>query len=261
MKSPIFVAFDGSPWRSRLVETWKYLRDNYEITGNEKCGTHIHVSVEGGYSFEEIKHIAASALYFEPAFDALVPLDRTGGQCEYARNLWLDGRNLAKGNRSRVDSCKYIKTIPDFKYFLDVMNPSQHMYSWNFRCIARFYTIEFRKPPFCTAEDEVLAWAEIVMAFIQSSIRYGGTMDILETIPPTVKGLRCFLEKSHIPGMSKHEQFEWVFRGKDPDAFVEATTWKDSWNSNEMQLQLERMKRTDRRRIQRLRVTAREPYL
>lgn len=260
MKSPIFVAYPASPWRSRLLETWRYLQNNYKITGNEECGTHFHISVEGGYAFEELKQIAMAALYFEPAFDALVPLHRTGGKCRYAQNLWLEADHLALDNRSRLDSCTYIERMPDFKTFLNNINAETKWYSWNFRSIGVFHTVEFRKPPACTTADETLAWAEIAMAFTQSSIRYG-ILDILRTIPSTVGGLRSFLEKSCVKEMSEHARFEVVFRGKDPNAFVESLPRRVAWTSERMWAKYQRKAKADRERILSRKRIAEQPYL
>ncbi len=262
MKSPIFVAFPGSPWRSGLLATWRYLRNNYEITGNEHCGTHVHISVEGGYGFEEIKRIAKSALYFKPAFEALVPLHRTGGKCEYAKNLWPDGNDLANDNTSRLECCKLIDTVRGFISREKIINPDRKGLNWNFRCIWKFYAIKFRKPPACTTADEVLAWAEIAMAFTHSSIR-NGILDLLQTIPSTVGGLCSFLERSHINGWSQHSRFETVFGGKDPNSFFESTPWGRQWSSGPMWEKFERKKNADRKRIQRLDFirTAKEPYM
>jgi hypothetical protein len=260
LKSPIFVAFPGSPWRSRVVETWQYLQKNYDITVNKRCGTHIHISVEGGYGFEEIKQIAKAALWFEPAFDALVPLHRTGGKCGFAKNLWLNGNHLAIDNKSRLDCCHLIDTVKDYPSFVDIINQDMSWYSWNFRSIERFYTVEFRKPPACKTADETLAWAEIAMTFVQSSIRYGYT-EILQTIPSTVGGLRSFLEQSNVDGLNEPQRFQAIFGGKDPNSFLETTPLEVSWMSDDMWLKFESKIKADKKRVRSLEKITREQNL
>jgi len=66
MITPLFVAFPSSRWRSHVEATWSYLQQHYEVTGNDDCGTHVHVSLEGGYSLDELKLVAQAALHLNP---------------------------------------------------------------------------------------------------------------------------------------------------------------------------------------------------
>ncbi len=219
MVSPIFVAHCGSRWRTHVESTWDYLQQYYEITGDAACATHIHVSVEGGYSFEEIKRVARSAIHFEAAFDALVPSARRGGNCEWAKSSWLDSEHLALKDRSRERSMLFLDTVNDFFSFLSVMNPDgERGYTWNFRSIEKFYTIEFRKPPASTTAKQALSWAELAMSFVQASIRYG-LPGKLRDIPSTVGGLRWFLEQSNITGFNEHYRLQKFWESSDAHAF------------------------------------------
>ncbi len=259
MATPLFVAFRGSTWRSHVQATWQYLQRYYEITGDVHCATHVHVSVEGGYSLEEVKRIAQAVIHFEPAFDALVPPQRRGGECEYAKNSWLDSDHLALENRNREQSIAYIDKITDFYSLLSVMNPdNEKNYAWNFHSIPKYSTIEFRKPQASTTVDEVLSWAELEMSFIQAAVRFGSATR-LKKVPSTVGGLRWFLKQSGIPGLNEHERLQWFWKGKDDNAFVETLPLRLYLSPDEEEV-LKAMREIDEKKILSLAKTAREPY-
>ncbi|KAF7510227.1 hypothetical protein GJ744_006923 [Endocarpon pusillum] len=223
MVSPIFVAYCGSPWRTHVESTWNYLQQYYKITEDDSCATHIHVSVEGGYSFEEIKRVARSAIHFEAAVEALVPSVRSGGICEWAKSSWLDSEHLALEDRSRERSMIFLDTVNDFYSFLSVMNPDgERGYTWNFHSIEKFYTIEFRKPPASITANEVLSWAELAMSFVQASIKHG-SLEKLRRIPSTIGGLCWFLEQCNVPGFNEHHRLNRFWEGKDARAFQQPT--------------------------------------
>ncbi|EGX88971.1 hypothetical protein CCM_09018 [Cordyceps militaris CM01] len=90
--SPIFRVHRDSRWREHVTKMWSFLSENYQITANKSCGTHVHVSRAKGYSIEDLKRICASIIHFEPAFEALLPVDRLSN--EYARSNWLDNPNF-----------------------------------------------------------------------------------------------------------------------------------------------------------------------
>ena len=222
MTSPIFINYPGSPWRRHVESTWEFLKRQYDITEHDNYGTHIHISVEGGFSLQELKQIAQGAIHFEPAFDALVPYYRRGGGNHFAKSNWVDAEQLAKANRSRATSIKFIDRIKSLGALLTVMNPDRDKkFAWNFQSIYKYWTVEFRTPPVCTNVDEVLSWAELAMSFIQSSIRYGVREKLLR-VPSTIGGLRWFLQQSNVPGMNRHGLLERFWEGRRMDDFVPA---------------------------------------
>jgi Putative amidoligase enzyme len=219
MITPLFVAFAGSRWRRHVEATWRYLQNSYKITDNLNCGTHIHVSVEGGYSLEEIKRVAQATVHFEPAFEALVPEHRTSRNI-WTRSSWLGSPDLAAKDLSRAGCIQLIEEASDFLIFLGVMHPdSIGGYSWNFTTIKKHYTIEFRKPPASKAVEEALGWAELAMNFVQASLRFESP-DKLREFPPTVGGLRRFLQKYEIEGLNEPARLQCIFKDKDPNAFA-----------------------------------------
>jgi hypothetical protein len=259
MATPLFVAFRGSDWRGHVHATWKYLRQNYRVIADEHCATHVHVSVEGGYSLAELKRIAGSVIQFEPAFDALVAPQRRSGQCEFAKSSWLDSDHLALQNRSRAQSVAYIDNISNFESLLLVMNPDdERKYGWNFLSIEKYFTMEFRKAQASTTGEEALSWAELAMSFIQAAIEHGSPAK-LRQVPSTVGGLRWFLEQSHVPGLNEPERLQWFWTGKDVDEFVVGMPMRLALSREEEKL-LEMRRKVDKGHIVLMTQTKRMPY-
>jgi Putative amidoligase enzyme len=259
MATPLFVAFRGSDWRSHVETTWRYLQQNYRVTGDEHCATHVHVSVEGGYSLAELKRIAGSVVHFEPAFDVLVPPQRRSGKCEFSKSSWLDSYHLALQNRSRAQSVSYINSISNFESLLLVMNPDQEKkYGWNFLSIEKYYTVEFRKAQASTTSEEALSWAELAMSFIQAALEHGSLAKLRE-VPSTVGGLRWFLGQSHVPGLNEPERLQWFWTGKDMNEFVVGLPMRLALSREEEKL-LEMRRKVDMGHIVLMTQTKRMPY-
>jgi Putative amidoligase enzyme len=246
--------------------TWNYLQSNYDITTNKNCATHVHVSVEGGYSLEELKCVAQSAIHFEAAFDALVPEHRRD-PLGFARSSWIESHEFAVKGRSRAQSILMINQVPDFQSLLALMNPGGTRFcGWNFLSILKYYTIEFRKPPASRTADEALAWAEFAMSFVQTSIRFG-TPERLRLVPPTVGGLRWFLRQSFVLQLNEPERLESIWKDKHPNMFVESKpmdrTQVESHLGMRSEAQLSKIRETieaDRKKIIRFRDITQEPY-
>lgn len=208
MISPLFVSYQGSNWRSYVEATWRSLEKSYSIQASTECATHIHVSVAKGYSLKEMKRIAQTIVHFEPAINALVPRCRLFPVNYYAKSSWLDSDKLGKENRQRAESINFISHIGSYNRLLAVMQPNEDRhYAWNFRAYERYRTIEFRLPPASRAAHECLAWAELAMTVVQAGIRHG-TPEKLIQVPPTVGGLRWFLDQSAVPGMNEPRRLD-----------------------------------------------------
>ena len=258
MITPLLVAFPGSQWRSHVKATWAYLQEHYKITDDKDCSTHIHISVEGGYSLEELKRIASSVIHFEPALEALVP-DARRQVCGWARSSWIDSHDFAAKGASRASAILKISRVTDFQGLLRLMNPSsQRGYGWNFRAIMKYYTIEFRKPPASKTANEALGWAELAMSFVQTSIRYG-SLERLKVIPPTVGGLRWFLRQNHVSRINEPERLNWIWEDKDPNAYVEGRSFEYEENSAQLRT-IRKMIEADKMKIQKLIKRTQEPY-
>ncbi|KAF7511683.1 hypothetical protein GJ744_003846 [Endocarpon pusillum] len=219
MISPILVAYPGSKWREDVEATWKYLQDQYHITTNRRCSTHIHLSLDPFYTTPEIKRIAQACIYFEPAFEAIVPPVRRFNA--YAKSNWLDSPTVAREDRSRSELIAAIEGAVQVDVIARLMQyRGDREYAWNFWALFRRRTIEFRKPPACTRPEEVLAWAELALSFIQACIKYENTTQ-LQKVPPTIGGLRWFLSQFTEAGVNEPKRMQRLWWGRSANAMVQ----------------------------------------
>ena len=200
MKSPILDVFPGSPWRAHVKEVWRYLKRCYKVTGDERCGTHIHISLIPNYSLAELKQLASSVVYFEPAFLALVPEHRRS--CTYAVSNWLISPQLGRLGRSRHQSMKDISNAPDeVELFGLIQGYINSHFSWNF---LNFFTskgtVEFRLPPASLTAEATLGWAELALNFVQAATQHGSSIG---RYAANVGGLRSFLRRVNVRGLNE----------------------------------------------------------
>jgi Putative amidoligase enzyme len=265
MVSPIFRAFPDSEWREDVEVTWRYLLKNYDIADSTLASTHIHIGLETGYTFAEVKQIAQAVIHFESAFEGLVPRARRGNH--YVKSNWLDAPGLGRANKSRSESIATIEAVPHPRALLELLHPMDpsgschdRCYGWNFYSWLEKRSIEFRKPPASMSAKEVLSWAELAMSFVQAAISCNSSQE-LQRIPPTGGGLRYFLRKyaSDEPGVNEPGRLERLWRGKDLDVVLEPIPQAQDVPGldrpqlePEMESRLRRMAAADKRRAQSL---------
>lgn len=217
MRSPIFEVFPNSQWRAHVKEAWTYLKRSYQVTADKNCSTHIHISLVPNYSLAELKQIASCVVYFEPAFEALVPEHRRGNQ--FARSNWLNSPCLARQGRSRLQSIIEIESAADeVEVFALVQGYETSCFSWNFWSFFTFKgTIEFRQPPASLTLAETLGWAELAFSFIQSSVQYGSSKYYF---PADIGGLRNFLALAYELGVNEPHWLQSIWGDKPGDVAV-----------------------------------------
>ena len=75
--SPILRYDITSLWRPKLRWHFQTIQNYAEIMSDTSCGTHLHVSPGGSeWTLDQVRNVSRSILYFEEAFDALLPLER-----------------------------------------------------------------------------------------------------------------------------------------------------------------------------------------
>jgi hypothetical protein len=82
--SPVFEFTNASGFRHQVENLWEHLKANTKINVNESWGTHIHVAPQnnsGVWALGAVKAICKSIVFFEFAFEALLPPHRR-------RNIW-----------------------------------------------------------------------------------------------------------------------------------------------------------------------------
>lgn len=67
----------GSLWRQNLRSHFEIVESYAAIMSDVTCGTHVHVSPGGSkWTLDQVRNVSRSVLYFEEAFELLLPPDR-----------------------------------------------------------------------------------------------------------------------------------------------------------------------------------------
>lgn len=69
-------------------------------------------------------------------------------------------------------------------------------WAWNFRAIEKFGSIEFRKGDASRNGREAVAWAELVLLFVQAAVQT--TPESLKEVPANVAALKNFLGRDKL---------------------------------------------------------------
>jgi Putative amidoligase enzyme len=259
MRAPML---DVKPdWRKPVIAAWEYLTQYYSVTENRLCSTRIQISLMPSYTLEQLKRIASSAIYFEPAIEALVPaLHRRGA--DWARSNWLDSPYLARKGKSRVESIEAINAARCEKDLVRLMQrEDDKCYVWNFCSVIQMGTVEFRKAPGSKTSAAALSWAQFVLNFVQASLECG-TLQWLQEIPATIGGLKRFVQRiNDVEGVNDPELLKRVFHRKRENEAIGPTHFPDGrLEGSELSAQLDSMVAREVAEIKKSAITAREPY-
>ena len=169
----------------------------YDVKGTDTCSTHVHVSKYGGYNLDDLKNIAASALYFEMALDALVPSHRL--ESKYAHSNWANPS--LKNGMTRTAQIKTIRAAKKISDLVELINPQGRLYVWNFQNLISHglrSTIEFRQPPVITKVLDVVQWGQLAYSFIMAASVFGTAAQLEDfpgSCPPCVGVLQEFVNR------------------------------------------------------------------
>ncbi|KAI0156353.1 hypothetical protein GGR57DRAFT_491465 [Xylariaceae sp. FL1272] len=198
MVSPILRLMPNSSWRSAVQGTCKSLEENYRVTADETCSTHIHMSIAGNYSTHQLK-------------------DRRGN--EYARSNWIDNQHFGYARVSHVDAMAMLERCAKVEDVIELMNPQESRYfGWNFQAIKKYSTIEFRRGATSTTSAEVFRWVEIATSFLRASVEIQTGSDISRSCqgalmtPKGVGESRFLWEK--FAGLKQNERLDPIPVGK-----------------------------------------------
>jgi hypothetical protein len=197
-----------------------------------------------------------------------VPQSRRANR--FCRSNWLDGQYLGKRNKSRSDSIAAVDEVPvrnevqDMNCIIELMqNLDDRDYCWNFNNISWGKgTIEFRKPPASTTAEEALGWAELVMSFVQASIK-NGVREKLKKVPPNVGGLKWFLKQACEPGVNEACRLDVIWKDIPDSAALEPQLWvKEYWGEESRRLEgrLNSLAMADKQKVTEFAKTAKKPY-
>lgn len=212
------------------------------------CGTHVHVSPgDSKWTLEQAKNVSRSILYFEEAFEVLLPSERRGNR--ECRSNRIDNPKLK--HLPDLESCfQKIQECATIKSLIHLMNAGETLsnvfesnaeeavtercYAFNFEnlmegkigtigmhnVLTKFpaeYTgmltseAEFRRPPCVTNYEDCVMWVEFSASFMQMAMQYGTSSNYLRTFGPDVEGLTAFVGQAVVPGMNDQEILKRMF--------------------------------------------------
>lgn len=181
---------------------------------NQSCGTHVHISPSDNVNWDmgSLKSICRAIIYFEGAFEALVPEHRRGNA--YAKSFQADHPQFKSKRHGECFALIEQQTHP--VHIADLMNPgSDRNYAWNF-CNLIYggkMTVEFRRGPGVTGPEDCLAWVELAVSFARSA-RAFGTVQHLQDYTQDVQGLKAFVNATLAPSMSQPQLMGSIFVNK-----------------------------------------------
>ncbi|ROW07938.1 hypothetical protein VMCG_03427 [Cytospora schulzeri] len=215
--SAILHVQPASTWRMEIEHLFEALNDSYEFETNRSCGFHVHLSPgnssykRGDWTLEELKNIAMAVVYFEDAFEVLIPETRRGSK--WHRPNRAQNRRFEK--LSTKQCLREISKVKDMQALCLLIHQTKNS-NWNF--MNTYYphgigTVEFRQPPGVTDAAGCLTWAELAVDFVQSARRPDLYAE-LEQYPQTVEGLKQFCYDGMTEGVSNSKFLDPLFEGR-----------------------------------------------
>jgi len=224
--SPIFQHADVEGWHTHTKNLWDFVGMGFQIAVNDSCSTHIHVSPNGDWELEQVKRIACAALYFEGAFEFLLPESRR--QNLYAKSNRVDNEQF-KG--LTVDQCiDAILGCEDIGKVAQKMCNGERSFGWNLKSFDGLgaKTVEFRRWPGSEDFDSLYDRVAFILSFVYAAIQYG--KDKLKGFEKNVGGLCKFIFQGAALGPIKYgsllEILDRVVDGKDHKGYQEPVPFK-----------------------------------
>lgn len=248
LRSPKFALSDASNWKTSVMETWKSLVSTVKPTKNYKCRTHVHISMTQGapnkasgglgMGLQNMKKIAQCAIHFEPALEALgceYPLP-----CSPVASNWIDNKNFAYPDVTRQVAMQMIENCNTEDQLIDLMCPNTDglFWAWNFRAMKTLGTIEFRNGDTPLNGYQAIAWAELVVLFVQAAIKTKPSS--VSTIPANIRGLKEFL------GLDKLHDLKPLLDGTNADDCFQPQVLLQR-NQEEVEMLQEKLRADDER--------------
>ncbi|KAH7014385.1 putative amidoligase enzyme-domain-containing protein [Microdochium trichocladiopsis] len=214
MVSPIIQLTENGLWVHPIKVVWKFLEEVCDVGANDRCSTHVHLSLPETYSVIQMKRLAQAVIYFEGAVPLILPESRRSNH--YARSNWKDNEYFKGDSRdqamAKLEGCTTIEAV------IEMMNPGKHKryYGWNFTAFKSYGTVEFRRGAGSTNAQQVLQWITLSTTFLRASLRIATSEDFRH-YPETVGGLYRFL--SSVP--RAQDNWKKLFDHKDFDQYQE----------------------------------------
>ncbi|MCJ1262712.1 hypothetical protein MMC22_002582 [Lobaria immixta] len=162
-----------------LDVVWSVLGSLFETKEHQSCSTHIHISIEDGWSLQNLKQLAKGWIYFEGEIMAAMPKSRR--ECEWARP------NCSQEYEPRYDAANEMVRLyqealdqtsfsPLFKYIDDSKSideliarvAPERCLSWNLQNMRnKCKTVEFRRPPQSRDAGDCKHWLAFSLSIVQ----------------------------------------------------------------------------------------------
>ncbi|KAI1130805.1 hypothetical protein F5Y10DRAFT_288553 [Nemania abortiva] len=192
------VLFSDEEWQREVETVWSVLKRRFEIKSDESCGTHVHISIKTGgdneckpamYNLDQLRKVSKSVVIYEDAVTELVPESRKS--CSYCTsnicvpNTMLNDKYQLWKDHADGGIFSWIEGFSDETTMVVNMSPLSRdapekqeapgfggrYVSWNFTSLHKQGTIEFRRAPKSTSEDDTGMWVLFAMGFIAFGIR------------------------------------------------------------------------------------------
>lgn len=218
MVSPILHFQPSSRWRTEIKDFFASMSSLYDLDTNRSCGFHVHLSPGDpsgdrvDWTLDELKNIAMAVVYFEDAFELLIPETRRGSKWHRPNRA----QNQAFMGLSTEKCLRRIGEVRDAALLCLMMHQSENS-NWNFMNIyapSGTGTVEFRQPPGVTGAAACLSWAELAVDFVQSARGWPGLSAGIGSYPRTVEGLEQFCYDGMTLGVSNPGCLDPLFAGK-----------------------------------------------
>jgi hypothetical protein len=189
---------------------------------------------------EDIKKIAQAAIHFEPALQVLIPGSRRDDLD--AMSNWIDNEKFLGRAVSRRKAIGMIESCNSTREVIELVSPDKSLrpwldqirFEWNFRTLYKHRSIEFRSVGTNVGYDVAVAWAEMVLLFVQAALQIPTPMS-LKLIPANVRELKRFL------GLDKLRNLRLLFDGKEDDESMqpEITQFQGTEIQEKLQMRLD----------------------
>lgn len=231
MTSPKLRTSPEANWQNQVKQTWSFLENNYEISKSLLCSTHIHISMECRTEsrrtrLQNLRKIAQCVIHFEAAIEACAPEERRGNR--NAKSNWIDNSNFVNEELTRRRVIDMIGKCAGEVELIELMCPGDRNFAWNFQALRKHGTIEFRKGAASLEGDQAIAWAQLVLQFVQCAVDV--PQSSWKRIPANVRGLKAFL------GLETHGLLDPILKGLEEEDSLQPEIVIACANQAEMEL-------------------------
>lgn len=204
--SPVFTFTYPHDWQRHIGTLFDSIKSTARMEDSRTGSMHIHVSPPVQWSMEKIKSVCRGILWFEEAFEELVPEYMLQNQWSFSNsvdNPELRGLDLLECF-DLIDHCTSKAELVHLMNALDTSTEQNQQrltsryYVWNLENIkdGEIQTIEYCRAPRVTNAHDCIMWSELATSFVEAAMQYGD-LHILIRYNCTVERLKRFINKSY----------------------------------------------------------------